>query len=81
MIEKMHANTTQDSLPISFTPREQQCFYWAAKDKSIKETAEEMFVSASTVRKYREKILQKINCKSMTGAVAYILNLSLIEKV
>lgn len=56
------------------TNREQQCLQWAAKDKSIKETAQIMFVSESTVKKYREKILQKIQCRTMTGAVGYFFN-------
>ena len=59
------------------TKREKQCLYWAAKDKSVKETAQILFVSESTVKKHREKILQKINCRTMTGAVAQLINIEL----
>ncbi len=49
--------------------REKQCLYWAAKDLSLKETAEELTLSDETVKRYRRSVLRKLNCRTMTGAL------------
>jgi len=53
------------------TPRERQCLYWAAQDKSVIETAEILFIAPATVKKHRKAILRKMACKTLVAAYAH----------
>lgn len=63
----------------ALSPREKQCLYWAAKDLSLKETAEALTLRYETVKSYRRSVLQKLNCRTMTGALFVAIELGLIK--
>ena len=50
------------------TPREQSCLWYAAKGFSVRKTADIMGIKHTTVKKYRENILQKTHCASHPGS-------------
>lgn len=51
------------------TCRERYCLLLAAKGKTVQETAVLMGVKISTVRTWRHKILNKLDCRSMAQAI------------
>lgn len=53
--------------------QEKQCLYWAGQDRTLHETAEALRLSPETVKRYRKLILDKLNCRTMTGALALAL--------
>lgn len=55
---------------IQLTARETKCLLLAAQDKSLNDTAECMHVEPDTVKKYRARILRKLGCQTMVGALA-----------
>ncbi len=61
------------------TPRELQCLHFAAKDKSVHETAAQLCVGLECVKKHRKMILQKLHCRTIGGALAIALKNHLIS--
>lgn len=49
--------------------KEWQCLYWASQGKSIRETASLLKISEATVKTYRGRIKQKLQCKNLTNAI------------
>ncbi len=54
--------------------REKQCLYWAAKDKSLSETAIELHISPETVKWHRKMVLRKLGCQTITGALVIAID-------
>ena len=61
------------------SPREQQCLLLAAEDYRTRETAEQLQISEGTVKSYRKLILQKLQCRTIAGALKVALEHRLIE--
>jgi DNA-binding NarL/FixJ family response regulator len=59
--------------------RELQVLKVIGKGKSVKEIAEELHLSANTVRTYRARILEKIGVKGTTGLIHYAITQRLVE--
>ena len=59
--------------------REQQCLYFASCDLSTRETAEKMHLGFETVKSYRRMVLQKLNCKTMVGAVVLATEMKIFD--
>ena len=59
--------------------RELQVLRVIGKGKSVKEIAEELHLSANTVRTYRARILEKIGVKGTTGLIHYAITQGLVE--
>ena len=59
--------------------REKQCLYWAAKDLSLKQTADALTLSDETVKRYRRSVLRKLNCQTMAGALFVAIEQGLIQ--
>jgi DNA-binding NarL/FixJ family response regulator len=53
----------------ALTQKEWLCLNLAASGFSIEETAKQLSLATNTVKNYRERIRQKLQCKSMTQAV------------
>ncbi len=51
------------------TPREQDCLWYAAKGFSVAKTADILGIRHTTVKRYRENILQKTHCNSILEAI------------
>ncbi len=54
---------------VVLNEREKQCLYWAAKDKSLTETANKLHLSPETVKWHRKMLLRKLGCQTITGAL------------
>lgn len=54
--------------------REKQCLYWAAKDKSLTETATLMHLSPETVKWHRKMLLKKLGCQTITAALISVID-------
>jgi LuxR family transcriptional regulator, activator of conjugal transfer of Ti plasmids len=67
--------------PISqtrLTPRETQCLAWAARGKTVSDTAVLMSISPRTVTYYLEKARQRLGAASITHCVARAMRLGLL---
>ncbi len=53
----------------ALTQKEWLCLNLAASGFSMEETAKQLSLATNTVKNYRERIRQKLHCKSMTQAV------------
>lgn len=54
---------------IKLSPKQQLCLQLAACGYTAKETAAKLSLSPGTIKNYREKILEKLECKSIAQAV------------
>lgn len=54
----------------TLTPREREILTWIARGKTSREIAELLFVSPHTVRKHTEHILEKLDVRTRSAAVA-----------
>lgn len=61
------------------TPREQEIMRMLAKDLSVKEIAERLFISAKTVENHRTNIKEKLGLKSSIELARYAARLGLID--
>jgi DNA-binding NarL/FixJ family response regulator len=59
--------------------REYQVLYRIAKGETVKEIAEELFLSAKTVSTYRARILEKMNLKNNAELIHYAFSHHLID--
>ena len=64
---------------ILLTKREKQCLYWAGQDKGLQETAEELKLSPETIKKYRKIVLQKLNRRTIAGALMLALEMKILD--
>lgn len=53
------------------TPREAEVLGWVARGRTNAEIADELFISAQTVRKHLEHIFEKLDVRTRTAAAAY----------
>ena len=60
-------------------PREKECLYWAANDRTVEETSRILHLSVHSIKKYRKELLQKLGCQSMVGALMIAINEGLIS--
>jgi len=58
------------------TEKEWFCLNLAASGFSIEETAKQLSLKINTVKNYRERIRQKLHCKTITHAVYKVFALS-----
>lgn len=80
--EKIAFNQNDDinKLPHEkLSEREFQIMYMLAKGKSVKEIANELFISDKTVSTYRTRLLEKMGMKSNAELIHYAFNNNLIE--
>lgn len=56
-------------LTKSLSPKEQLCLELAACGFSAEETAEKLSLSKGTIKNYRERIREKLSCKTIAQAV------------
>lgn len=54
---------------LNLTPKESICLNLAASGFSTEETANMLALAKGTIKNYRERIRQKLDCKSITEAV------------
>jgi DNA-binding NarL/FixJ family response regulator len=63
----------------SLTPREQEIMPMLAKDLSIKEIADRLFISPKTVENHRTNIMNKLGLRSTLELARYAAKLGLID--
>jgi DNA-binding NarL/FixJ family response regulator len=63
----------------SLTPREQEIISMLAKDLSVKEIADKLFISPKTVENHRTNIMNKLGLRSPLELVRYAAKIGLIE--
>jgi DNA-binding NarL/FixJ family response regulator len=63
----------------SLTPREKEIMRMLAKDLSVKEIADRLFISAKTVENHRTNIKEKLGVKSTIELARYAARLGLID--
>lgn len=62
----------------SLTQRERECLASAAKDRSLCETAQDLFISPETVKSHRKVVLRKLGCRTIGGAIVVALRNQMI---
>lgn len=72
-------NTEELLLHPKLTPREREILTWLAHGKTDREVAELIGLSESTIHHYVERILNKLQARNRTHAVARALQLKLIQ--
>jgi DNA-binding NarL/FixJ family response regulator len=63
----------------SLTPREQEIMAMLAKDLTIKEIADQLFISPKTVENHRTRIMNKLGLRSTLELARYAAKLGLIN--
>jgi len=63
----------------SLTPREQEIMRMLAKDHSVKEIADQLFISPKTVENHRTNIMNKLGLRSPLELVRYAVKVGLID--
>ena len=63
----------------TLTLREQEILRLLVESVSIKQIAEELFISTKTVENHKSSILLKLNCRNMVELVRYAINIGLID--
>jgi DNA-binding NarL/FixJ family response regulator len=61
--------TTEAALSGNLSPKEQVCLEMAACGFSAEETAKKLSLSTGTIKNYRERIREKLSCKTIAQAV------------
>lgn len=64
---------------VNLTPRELEALLWAARGKSVWETAQLLGVSERTVKFFVQRACAKLNAQNKTHAVAKALARGLIQ--
>lgn len=64
---------------ISFTEKEMEIIHHICEEKTSKEIADEMHLSARTVEEYRQRIKDKMEVKGTTGIVIYAIRHNLYK--
>jgi DNA-binding NarL/FixJ family response regulator len=69
------------NLPLHelLSDREFQVLKFLADGKSVKEIAEELFLSVKTISTYRSRILEKLNFKNNSELIRYVLEHKIFE--
>jgi DNA-binding NarL/FixJ family response regulator len=82
LAEKL-ANSLQDGfekpLHEKLSNREYQVTCMIASGKTLKEIADELYLSVKTVRTYRQRIMEKMNFTSNAELIRYALKIGLID--
>ncbi|MCS3531698.1 LuxR C-terminal-related transcriptional regulator [Chryseobacterium sp. JUb7] len=68
----------QEEFKVSLKPREREIIRLYLRGLTIEEIAEELFVSASTVKFHRSKLFEKIGVNNITEAISYVVENKLI---
>jgi len=72
---KVEAEIANQKLPHEMlSNREYKVMIMIASGKSIKDIAEEIYISASTVSTYRARILKKLKLKTTSDLIHYVIN-------
>lgn len=71
--------SASNKLYSSLTLREQQVLRMLVESVSIKQIAEDLFISTKTVENHKANIMMKLNCKSMIELVRYAIHIGLID--
>ncbi len=77
----MHKKALRESgyeSKVHFTPREIECLHWAAQGKDAGAIAMILMISEHTVRGYLKTIRYKLDCATVTQAVAKAISMRLI---
>ena len=64
---------------IEFTENEMEIIQWVCKDLSNKEIGEKLNISSRTVEGNRDRIMKKMNVRSVAGLVAYAYSNGLVS--
>jgi len=64
---------------VNLTPRELEALLWAARGKSVGETAQLLGLSERTVKFFIQRACAKLNAQNKTNAVAEVLTQGLIQ--
>jgi DNA-binding CsgD family transcriptional regulator len=60
------------------TKREKEILYWMAEGYSIKELADKLCVTESTITNHRKNIMRKANAKNVAQLIAYSIRNGII---
>lgn len=63
----------------NLSAREKECLSWAMRDKTVKETSELMNLSPDTVKMHRARLLRKMSCHTIAGAVTIAIRSRCID--
>jgi len=69
-MKNLHNNKSAANIStIDLTEREKQILLLIILELSTREIAEELFLSAETIKTHRHKIMKKLNVKNVAGVV------------
>ena len=72
-------NDIEEPLHERLSKREKEVLIMIASGKSIKDIAEEIYLSVKTVSTYRKRILEKLNLKTTAGLIRYAIENYLVD--
>ncbi|WP_319780748.1 response regulator transcription factor [Maridesulfovibrio sp.] len=75
----MHRKSMSDGSYSELTPREREIMQLLARDYSVKEVAERLFISPRTVENHRSNLMRKLGLKSTIEFIRYAFKQGLIE--
>lgn len=75
----LHRKSMDDGSYAELTPREREIMKLLARDYSVKEIAECLFISPRTVENHRSNLMRKLGLKSTIEFIRYAVKQGLIE--
>ncbi|WP_319762686.1 response regulator transcription factor [Maridesulfovibrio sp.] len=75
----MHRKSMADGSYAALTPREREIMQLLARDYSVKDVAERLFISPRTVENHRSNLMRKLGLKSTIEFIRYAFKQGLIE--
>lgn len=75
----MHRRSLADGSYSALTPREREIMQLLARDYTVKEVGERLFISPRTVENHRSNLMRKLGLKSTIEFIRYAFKQGLIE--
>jgi DNA-binding NarL/FixJ family response regulator len=79
LLSKMDSNETIDSLSKKISDRQVEIIKLLYEEKSSDEIADILFLSRRTIEWHKNKIFEKVGCKSAVGAIKFAINNGIIN--
>ena len=80
MMSKLRGNGVGFSLKTDLTDREKEILQLILEQKSNREIADQLFISARTVEAHKRNMLEKTGSKNLAGLIIYAIENEIFKK-